>query len=90
MDTLCTSQREIGLEGYDPSTRCVFSDSIAIHYIGTPEGIDEDVVSAGFRVVDVELEHDDCVDTILIQAIKPMTCSKEIQCIITNNLFYRV
>ena len=72
VDAMCASGREIELDGYDPATQCIISNGIAIRHIGDPETLTKEVLSAGFHVVDVQVDTDDTIGNICIQATKPV------------------
>lgn len=71
VNAMCAPGPEVGLEGYDPTTRCIISNNVAIRYIGLPESITKEVAAAGFHVVDVQVDTADSVGDITIQATKP-------------------
>jgi hypothetical protein len=59
-------------EHFDPVSRCILYQDVAIHYIGDSNEILKEVISANFRLLDVKLvppmHQEDFADLQLIAA----------------------
>jgi len=59
VNTMCRTEKEITMEGFDPASGIVFNKDLATRYIGTEDAILDEVTASGFAVRGTELKTED-------------------------------
>jgi len=71
IDSMCAPVTPGTIEGYDPETGDVTVNGIVTRHIGMPEKIIQEVVQAGFTLLNDFMDESDGTGDLVIEAVKP-------------------
>ena len=71
VDTMCGPVNPKLVENFDPASGCTIHNGISSRYFGSPDSIRDEIVEAGFRILHWEIEKDDSICCLTVEAIKP-------------------
>lgn len=72
IDSMCAPVTPGAVEGFDPETGNVTINGIFTRYIGKPESINQEVVNAGFNILNSFADESDGTGDLVIEAKKPL------------------
>ena len=71
VDTMCGPVEPGGIENFDPASRCTISKGIYTRYFGSPDSLRNEISEAGFQILHWEIEKEDSICCLTVEAIKP-------------------
>lgn len=72
IDSMCAPVTPDAVEGYDPETGNVTINGIFTRHIGKPESINQEVVNAGFNILNSFVDESYGTGDLVIEAKKPL------------------
>lgn len=71
VDTMCGPVVEGSIRGYDPCSQCSIFNGVATRYWGDPDQLQQELVDAGFNILDVVQVFEPAHGNIQIQMTRP-------------------